>query len=961
MNRSKIVGIWLTIAALAVAVSAGAPGGPAAAAKAGKGSTASFQIKYEKYTLPNGLEVVLHEDHSDPIVAVATVVHVGSNREKPGRTGFAHFFEHMSFNDSENTPRGANRKLIPELGGQRNGGTSPDGTIYYEVVPKDAFEKILWIDSDRLGFMINTVTEAALEREKQVVKNEKRQIVDNAPYGYTDEVQRAALYPADHPYHWTTIGSLPDLQSATLADVKEFYDRFYGAANATLVIAGDIDIAETKRLVERWFGEIRRGPDVSPIPPAPTALAESKSFYHDDNFAKLPEIQIIFPTVAQYQGDDVALEALASLLAGSKKAALYKTIVEERKLAPEVNAYQNSMEIAGEFGISIRANEGVDLDSVKVAIDEALARFERDGVSESELRYAKAQYELALSQQLETILNKAFQLAYSNEYSGDPGRAAAEAERYSKLTPADIMNVFHRYLKGRPYVMTSFVPKGQPQLAVEGARKAEIWQEAAGSSQQQEEVSAGEEAQCEKTPTKYDRSEPPLGAPPLLRAPAVWTGKLSNGLALYGIEQDEVPLVRFELMVRGGRWLDPADKIATAELMSRLMMEGTEKRRPAELEEAIGLLGASITTAASDEEILVTGTTLARNFEATIDIVTEMLLEPRWDETEFARIKQEFLTRFKAYESNPNQIASTVYRRLLYGDAHPKSRPIGTPEGIAAISIDDLKQYYARNFSPSVATFQVAGDVTKDRVLKSLKPLGRDWNRREVAFLSFEVPAEHGGRIFFVDRSGAKQSMIFAGHLALAATDDDYNNLVYANEVLGTGSSGRLFQLLRLEKGFTYGAYSRVDNRLEIAPITMYTSVRTNATLESLELIRKLVSEYRATFGEKELATTKNMVIKRGTLEFESLTAKRGMLGQIAKYRRPANYIELDQRELMGLGLADFHRVIDKYLDEKDMIYVVVGDAASQRAGLDSLGIGAPVPLDVYGNRAEGDRGARIE
>src|SRR5687767_3633357 len=297
-----------------------------------------FTLPYEKFTLQNGLEVILHEDHSDPIVAVATVMHVGSNREKPGKTGFAHFFEHMSFNDSENTPQGANRKLIPEWGGQRNGGTWSDGTIYYEVVPKDAFDKILWIDSDRLGFMINTVTKEALEAEKQVVKNEKRERVDNAPYGYTDEIIRTNLYPKEHPYNWTVIGSLPDLQAATLDDVKEFYNLYYGANNATLVIAGDINIAETKKKVERWFSEIRKGPEVSAMKPMPVKLDKTKSLSFEDNFAKLPELRMVFPTVENYHKDMYALDILGELLSGSRKSPLYKIIVEEKKLAPGVGS-----------------------------------------------------------------------------------------------------------------------------------------------------------------------------------------------------------------------------------------------------------------------------------------------------------------------------------------------------------------------------------------------------------------------------------------------------------------------------------------------------------------------------------------------------------------------------------------------------------------------------------------------
>ncbi len=384
-------------------------------------STAEFTIDYEKFILDNGLEVILHEDHSDPIVAVATMMHVGSNREKPGKTGFAHFFEHMSFNDSENTPVGANRKLIPEWGGERNGGTWNDGTVYYEVVPKDAFEKILWIDSDRFGYMINTVTEEALEREKQVVKNEKRQRVDNAPYGYTDEIIRKNLYPEGHPYNWTVIGSLPDLQSATLDDVKEFYEKYYGASNGSLVIAGDIDIEETKELVKKWFGEIRKGPEVAPLEAKPVSLEKSKSLYFEDNFAKLPELRMIFPTVERYHKDTYALDILGQLLSGSKKSPLYKVLVEEKKLAPNPVTFQRSNEIAGEFNFIIRANADKDLDSVKTAINEGLARFEKDGFTDNELKRIKAELETQLYQGFSTVLNKAFQLVQDNEFKGDPG------------------------------------------------------------------------------------------------------------------------------------------------------------------------------------------------------------------------------------------------------------------------------------------------------------------------------------------------------------------------------------------------------------------------------------------------------------------------------------------------------------------------------------------------------------
>ena len=329
----------------------------------------TFKINYEKYQLDNGLTVILHQDDSDPLVAMATVVHVGSNREKPGRTGFAHFFEHMSFTASENTPPGAHRLLIPTWGGQRNGGTSFDYTIYYGVVPKDAMEKLAWVASDILGFVINTVDEETLEGEIQVVKNEKRQRVDNQPYGHSSGIIQKALYPKGHPYSWSVIGELEDLQAATINDVKEFYNKFYGPSNTTVVIAGDFEIDDTKKMVDRWFGEIEPSSNINQDPePQPTALENSKILYYLDKFAKLPELRIVFPTVENYHPDSYALNTLSDLLSDGKNSPFYKEIVEKQKLAPSASAYNYSSEIAGQFSIRVRSNPNINLDKIHGAI-----------------------------------------------------------------------------------------------------------------------------------------------------------------------------------------------------------------------------------------------------------------------------------------------------------------------------------------------------------------------------------------------------------------------------------------------------------------------------------------------------------------------------------------------------------------------------------------------------------------
>ena len=913
-------------------------------------STAEFAIAYEKITLDNGLEVILHQDSSDPIVAVATMMHVGSNREKPGKTGFAHFFEHMSFNDSENVPVGANRKMIPEWGGSPNGGTSPDRTVYYEVVPKDAFEKILWIDSDRFGYMINTVTEAALEREKQVVKNEKRQNYDNRPYGYTSEVIRKNLYPEGHPYNWTVIGALPDLQAATIDDVKEFYTKYYGAGNATLVIAGDIDIEETKTLVDKWFGEIPSGPEVEKLQPLPVTLTESKSLYFEDDFAKLPELRMVLPTVEEYHEDAYALQILGQLLSGSKKSPLYQVLVEEKKLTPRVSTYQNGSELAGEFVFRVRANAGIDLDDVKNAIHEGLGRFETNAVDAKDLKRIKAELETNLYQGISTVLNKAFQLAQDNEFKGDPGYITETAKLFNEVSIDDINRVYDQYIKDKNYVMTSFVPKDQLDLAVADSEEAKVWIEEVKQNVANEEVSQGEEAVYEKTPSKYDRSEPSFGDLPLFKAPEVWTASLSNGMNLYGIENNEVPLVQFDITIPGGHLLDPKKKEGVASLCSDLMMQGTKTKTPAELEEAIGLLGASINMYTTNEDFHITGSCLTKNFEETIALVREIIMEPRWDEAEFKRLKQALETSLKGREANATAIGTLAFNKLLYGDDHRFGVPgSGTLATTKDITVEDLKTYYT-NLSPKDANFHIAGAISNVEVEAALEPF-KAWKGESISLPELKVnAADISGNLYFIDIPNAKQSVIYAGKLVLSANDDNANNLNFANEILGGGSSGRLFQTLRISKGYTYGAYSGIQKNKEVSPFAVRTSVRANATLKSLQIIQDMLKDYGNSFTDTEVDLTRNKILKGNTRAYESLGAKLGILRDISKYNKPVNYLEQDQDELVSMSLKDYKKVIGDYLNEEEMIYVVVGDKATQFEEVKKLG--KPVTeLDIYGNK----------
>jgi len=916
-----------------------------------------LSLDYEKYTLENGLDVVLHQDDSDPIVAIAILVHVGSNREKPGRTGFAHFFEHMLFQRSENVPEGGFFENIDEWGGTFNGGTWTDGTVYFEVVPKDALEKVLWMESDRMGFFINAVSLASLEGEKPVVQNEKRQRVDNQPYGHTQSVILKAMYPEGHPYNWTVIGELEDLQNATLDDVKDFYEKWYGPNNATIVIAGDIEKSQIKEQIQKYFGEIpSRGID-TPMPPKQVTLSESKSFYYEDNFASLPEIRLTYPSVEQYHPDQWALDALGQILTDGKRAPLYKAIVEETKLAPNVRSNNGSNELAGTFTIRVRANDGVDLDSVRQVVDATLETFDKEGFDVKDLDRIKAGLETNFYNGISSVLGKAFQLATYNEYAGSPDFVKTDIANIKAVTKEDVMRVFRKYVYNKNRIVTNFVPKGASDLAIEDAQLADIKEEDIVPFKPSEIIEEEGGLIIAKSPSGFDRSiEPTFSQPPLVTPPTIWTENLSNGLSVYGVEANELPLVNFSVRIKGGHYLDDPEKVGVANLMTDIMMEGTANRTPEELEDAIGQLGANIGMNTANEYIQITGNCLSRNFDATLDLVSEILLEPRWDEEEFARIINQTINTIQQRETNPNAIAQVVRNKMLYGDDHIFAHPtIGYKDVVEDITIDDLKDFYNRNFAPNISNFHVAGNVSQASVKKALGRLSKEWSSKEVEMPTYEVaetPSEP--RVYFVDIPKAKQSVIQMARLTVPANDPTYNEIMVANDRLGDGSSGRLFQVLREEKQFTYGAYA-FPGRNSFAPSTFsaFSSVKSNVTKEALDTFKEVIGSYSETFTEDDLNKTKTAMIKENARNFETLNNLLGILHNISTYDLPEDYINNEQKTVTASSMESIKATADKYFDLSNYIFVIVGDKETQYDRLRVEGAGDPILVDRYGNSTE--------
>jgi zinc protease len=915
-----------------------------------KETKTSLNVAFEKFELKNGLQVVFHIDKSDPVVAVELMAHVGSAREIAGRTGFAHLFEHLLFLESENLGKGGLDKMSARIGGSgANGSTSRDRTNYLQTIPNDAVEKMIWAEADKLGWFINTVTNPVLAKEKQVVKNEKRQSYDNRPYGHNQVIIDRNLYPKDHPYNWQVIGSLEDLQNATLTDVKNFYKKWYTPNNSTLVLSGDFDPKQAKEWVHKYFDEIPRGKEITPQEKRPGIVKASKLLYFEDNFARLPMLTFAWPAVELYHKDTYAINILTQYLSQGKNAPLNQVLVDELKLTSFTSMGAYTSELAGQIQLGVRGFNNVDLNNINNGIKKAFENFEENGIPEKDLNRIKAGLETRFYNNLSSVLGKGTTLASYNTYAGDPSFINKQIELTLGISKEDVMRVYNTYIKGKNFIATSFVPKGMAKLALKGSKEAIIKEEkiVQGAEEKFDPKTA---AKYTKTPSTFDRSiEPPYGKSPELNVPNVWNDELSNGMKVYGIENSEVPLVRFNVVIDGGQLLEKMEKIGVANLTARLLNRGTKNKTVAQLQEAIQELGASINVSASKENITISGNTLSKNYTKTLALIEEMLLEPRWDVTEFELIKKSVVGNIRQQEASPTAIAQNVYNELIYGKDNIRSKnTLGTIASMDNIVLDDLKSFYSNYISPSVAKMHIVGDIDKEKVMASLETINSKWTAKEVTIPVYKTPkAPNKPTVYFYDVPKAKQSVINFGAPALAVTDKDYYPATVMNYILGGGGfASQLTQELREGKGYTYGINSRFSGTKAAGAFTISSRVRTNVSLESAELVKKIITDYPTNFSEKDLETTKGFLIKSNARRFETMRAKLNMLQNMSNYNLTADYVKDREKIVNEMTIEKIQELAKKYINPNKMIWLFVGDAESQLDRLNELGFGQPVLLN---------------
>ncbi|MCX6303223.1 MAG: pitrilysin family protein [Bacteroidia bacterium] len=910
-----------------------------------KNSETSLSVPFEKYTLSNGLTVILNVDNSDPIAAVAILFHVGSSREVPGRTGFAHLFEHMMFQKSENVGEDQLFKMIQSAGGTLNGGTNQDNTSYFEVVPKNALEMVFWLESDRMGYLENTVTKDAFINQQNIVQNEKRQNYDNRPYGFNRMLIAKTLYPQGHPYSWLTIGEMQDLANATVDDVKSFHHKFYTPNNAILVVSGDINIPEVKQLIDKYFGEIPRGVEIEKREPMPVTLSSTVKLFHEDNLAKTPQFTMVFPTVEEYSKDAYALDYLGQLLSNGKKTPLYTILVKEKKLTSSAGAYNGPQELAGAFNISINANSGVSLADVEKSIFEAFDKFEKEGFTETDLEMIRARNETYFYNNFSSILNKAFSLGSYEMTTGNPEFYKEDFARTQAVTMDDVKAVYNKYIKGKNYIATSFVPKGETNLVAEGSVDANIAEEDVTKAVEVKAEAVAEE-EIVKTPTKFDRSvQPALGPDPEIKLPLVWTSSLPNGIKIWGIVQNELPLVEYQLVIDGGQLYDEVSKAGVASLTAASMNEGTKNKTPEELEDAIRLLGANISVYGGTENISIRVSTLAKNFEKTLALVEEILLEPRWDEEQFALAKSRTINNLKRSKANPTYLANSELNKLIYGESNILAvESSGTEVTVEGITTDDLKGYYGKYLTPQNSRFLVAGNIEQARVEAALASLNEKWSVKDVpAPVIINPVAPEKSSIYFIDIPDAKQSAIYIGAPSIARTDPDYYPLQVANTKLGGDFNSQFNMILREEKGFTYGANSYLSALKNSGKFIAASTVRTNSTLESVMIFKTEMEKYRETMPQEYIDYTRSTLLKSNARRFETLGSLLGMISTMSAYNLPADYIKQEEAYVRALTPEKQLEYVRKYLDPAKMYFVIAGDAKTQLKELEKAGLGKPI------------------
>ncbi len=879
-------------------------------------------IGFEKFTLGNGLDVILHEDRSLPMAAVNIWYHVGSKDEEPGRTGFAHLFEHVMFEGSKHH-KSSFFDPLQKVGANLNGSTTNDRTNYWENVPSNYLDLALWLESDRMGFLLDALDQKSFDVQRDVVKNERRQSYENRPYGMAYLTLQPAVFPAPHPYNWPTIGSQQDLDAAELDDVKAFFRKYYAPSNASLAIAGDIDISKTQALVERYFGDLPPGPPIDRIGRMDSGLSAGVSLSIRDK-VQLPRLYLVWPTSPAFDSQEAPLDILASALGDGKSSRLYRSLVYERRVARDVSVYHYGQEIAGEFFIQVTANAGQSLADIEAMVDEELAAVQNAPLSEHEIQRAKNRFESQHIRHLQRIGGfggRADQLNLYNTYLGEPERINTDIERYRAVTDDDVRRAANRIL-GSKRVRLAVLP--------EDAYSASA--------------------------TVLDRTAMPAAAPASRFSPPTPSrASLSNGMDVVLLEKRELPVVSLGVMTRAGGVTDPADKPGLASVTAAMLAEGTLNRSSSQISDEMEFLGAQLSANAGREFATITTETLTDHWQSALDIVADAAQNSNFPQGEFDRVRQERLTDLRRISDSPVAIAGRASQAILYGVGTRFGHPIsGTEAAIGALSRSDLTAHYAARYAPQHSTLIVVGDVAQDEALERLEAAFGAQQRNSAD----TAPSPNGNEdapvrkttIYLADKPGAPQSVIRTGHLTIPQRHPDHIALSLLNYIFGGQFSARLNMNLRQDKGYSYGYMSGIDWQSGASALTAGGSVQTEATADAVAETLREFADIRSArpVTDEEFRDARDGILRGLPGQFETHGQIRRQLAHIVAFDLPDDYFTTYADRLAAVTLNDLHRVAEQHIRDGELAVVVVGDAATVESGLHELGLDV-VHIDYEG------------
>lgn len=910
-------------------------------------------IPYEKYELPNGLTFILHEDHSDPIARVDITYHVGSAREEIGKSGFAHFFEHMLFQGSDNVADDEHIKLISEAGGTVNGSTNRDRTNYYQTVPANQLEKVLWLESDRMGFFLDAVTQKKFEIQRSTVKNERGQRYDNVPYGNIGEFTNKNLYPYGHPYSWLTIGYVEDLNRVDVNDLKNFFLRWYGPNNAVLTIGGDINKAQVIKWVEKYFGSIHRGPEVTPTKLPPPVVEQHRFVSYVDNYARVPLLSIAYPTVPNYHQDLANLECLTQVLAQGKNSVLYQYITKKQK-AVNAAGFHGAYELGSELQFRITPVPGVSLKEEWQLFQAALDSFELNGgVTQDDVDKFKGINLSQLIGSLQSVSNKVSLLAEYATFTNTPNKLPELIKMYESVTKESVMAAYNKYIKNKGAVVVSVLTKGQENMIVADNNFI------IDSSKYIAPDYGYTGLVYEKGKDKFDRTKRPVTAAPVsVKVPKYWRKDMPGGIQLIGTENTEIPLVNIFISIPGGHLTQAGNmsKAGLASLFATMMNEDTRNYSTEKMTTELQKLGSTISIGSDVNSLFVSIQCMKQNLGATMALVEERLLRPNFTEAAFNRIKKQRLDYFRILKSNPDQVADVVFAKVNYGPNHILGiSQNGTEETIKNITLQDMQDYYNNYITTEGAKIVVVGDIKEQEVLPKLDFLSKLPNKKITLPAVPAAGAVANTQVYMVDIPKSAQTAFRVGYATGLKYDatGEYNKTRLMNYALGGDFNSRINLNLREDKGWTYGARTTFYGNEVSGEFEFSSGIRSDATDSALyEVMKEMKNYYENGITEEELVFMKNSIGQRDALSYETGFQKAIFMGRILDYNLPANYIAQQNNMLAKISKKEIDATIKKYLKPNNMNVLLVGDKARIAESIKKLGYKV-VELDSDGNTVD--------